>query len=153
MAFEDLTEIPEIVIGIFITKPTPFLEEFFQKVALLDYDKAKITLFIYNNAEFHVNHVEAFLKAEKDKYKSVVVSTPKDHLKEWHARNKGLTMCQEVKCDFYFSIDSEAHIDNDQTLKLLIEQNRNVIAPLLIRPYKAWSNFWGALTSEGYYAR
>ena len=34
-------------------------------------------------------------------------------------------------------------------LGFLIEQNRDVIAPFLIRPYKAWSNFWGALTSEG----
>ena len=30
---------------------------------------------------------------------------------------------------------------------------RSVVAPLLLRPYKAWSNFWGALTSDGFYAR
>jgi len=34
-----------------------------------------------------------------------------------------------------------------------MEQNRTIIAPLLVRPYKAWSNFWGALSSEGFYAR
>ncbi len=34
-----------------------------------------------------------------------------------------------------------------------MEQNRGVVAPMLVRPYKAWSNFWGALTSEGFYAR
>ena len=27
------------------------------------------------------------------------------------------------------------------------------MAPFLPRPYKAWSNFWGALTNDGYYAR
>ena len=77
------------------------------------------------------------------------IISPKDGVKEWHARNKGITRCRELKCDYYFSVDSDAFIDNNLTLKLLIEQNRDVIAPLLIRPYKAWSNFWGALTSEG----
>jgi procollagen-lysine,2-oxoglutarate 5-dioxygenase len=51
------------------------------------------------------------------------------------------------------SVDAEAHLDNPFTLKLLMEQNRGIIAPMLVRPYKAWSNFWGALSSEGFYAR
>ena len=53
------------------------------------------------------------------------------------------------KCDYYFSVDSEAHLDNPNVLKLLVEQNRNVVAPLIVRPSKAWSNFWGSLTAEG----
>ena len=28
-----------------------------------------------------------------------------------------------------------------------------IVAPMLPRPGKAWSNFWGALTKEGFYAR
>ncbi|CAG9771227.1 unnamed protein product [Ceutorhynchus assimilis] len=48
---------------------------------------------------------------------------------------------------------SFAHLDNPYTLKLLIEQNRTVVAPMLVRPGKAWSNFWGALTKDGFYAR
>ena len=32
-------------------------------------------------------------------------------------------------------------------------QNRRVLAPMLLRPGKAWSNFWGALGADGYYAR
>lgn len=62
-------------------------------------------------------------------------------------------LCTNKNCDIYFSIDSIAHLDNPSTLKLLIEQNRQVIAPMLTRPGKAWSNFWGALTKDGYYAR
>lgn len=30
---------------------------------------------------------------------------------------------------------------------------RNVIAPLLTRHGRLWSNFWGALSADGYYAR
>lgn len=30
---------------------------------------------------------------------------------------------------------------------------RDLVAPLLTRPKDAWSNFWGALNDQGYYAR
>lgn len=30
---------------------------------------------------------------------------------------------------------------------------RNVIAPLMTRHGRLWSNFWGALSADGYYAR
>ena len=45
-------------------------------------------------------------------------------------------------------VDSDVQLDNTFALKLLIEQNRAVVAPLLIRPYTAWSNFWGRWVSE-----
>jgi len=44
--------------------------------------------------------------------------------------------CVVKKCDYYFNLDATAHIDNPFTLKLLIEQNRPVVAPVMIRPYK-----------------
>ena len=47
------------------------------------------------------------------------------------------------RCDYMFVVDSEVQLDNAHSLKLFIEQNRPVLAPMLIRPYSAWSNFWG----------
>jgi procollagen-lysine,2-oxoglutarate 5-dioxygenase len=61
--------------------------------------------------------------------------------------------CLAVKCSGYLSIDSEAHLDNENTFKLLVEQQRGIVAPLLVRPFKTWSNFWGAITDDGFYAR
>ena len=147
--FDELPEVPHVVIGIFIEKATPFIEEFFDKIGKQDYDKQKITLFIHNAVEFHEDDVETFLEKYKSEYRLVDLIDPKANVKEWHARNKGLTKCRELKCDYYLSVDSDAHLDNLFTLKLLIDQNRDVIAPFLIRPYKAWSNFWGALTHDG----
>ena len=89
----------------------------------MDYPKDKIALFVHNAVEFHEEDVEEFLK-DQDKYLSVKALGPKDEIKEWHARNLGVETCEKIKCDYYFSVDSEAHIDNSQTLKLLIEQNR-----------------------------
>ena len=118
-------------------------------IHFLSFFKDKITLFIHNYEEYHEDDVETFLEEFKSKYRAVEIIHAKEGVKEWHARNKGITKCRQLKCDYYFSVDSDAFIDNTLTLKLLIEQNRDVIAPFLIRPYKAWSNFWGALTSEG----
>lgn len=61
--------------------------------------------------------------------------------------------CLTIECSGYFSIDAEAHLDNKNTLELLVEQQREIVAPLLVRPGKAWSNFWGAITDDGFYAR
>ena len=60
---------------------------------------------------------------------------------------------QDLNCDYYFNVDSIAHLDNPGTLKALIEQNRAVLAPIIVRPFHAWSNFWGALNKDGFYGR
>lgn len=63
------------------------------------------------------------------------------------------TECQEDQCDYFFAIDSLAHLDNPETLIKLISFNRTIIAPMMIRPEKTWSNFWGDYTDDGYYKR
>lgn len=76
--------------------------------------------------------------------------------------------------DFMFAVDSVAMLDHAHTLWRLIESNRsdwfpvrallvhlglfphpsrNVIAPLLVRPHRMFSNFWGDIASNGFYAR
>ena len=52
------------------------------------------------------------------------------------------------RCDYLFVVDSEVQLDNAHALKLFIEQNRPVLAPMLIRPYSAWSNFWGRYAAD-----
>jgi hypothetical protein len=63
------------------------------------------------------------------------------------------TECHEDKCDYLFVMDSVAQLDNPDTLLKLIAYNRTIITPMLARPGKTWSNFWGDLTDEGYYKR
>ena len=50
-------------------------------------------------------------------------------------------MCEATNCDFYLSLDSIAHIDNPLTLRLLIEQNRLVVGPMLFGPQRKTTNF------------
>ncbi|GLH02834.1 Glycosyltransferase 25 family member [Gryllus bimaculatus] len=168
------TAYPKVLIAIFIEQPTPFLEEFFQKVLNLEYPKNKLHLFIHNNVKFHEEIVNQFILKHADSYKSVKRIEQKDEIKEKQARSLAIDYFQTKKCDYFLNIDSEAHLDNPNSLALLIVQNshinlyaledksdfkfyfmpaRSIVAPLLLRPYKAWSNFWGALTPDGYYAR
>ena len=156
----------QVVLAVFIERPTPFIEEFFVKLGRMDYPKSKIDLLIHNADEYHDEDVEAFLEESRKGTLLIVVlsvafkngfSCPAFHsvtvtgreLGEAAAREKGISLCTETKCDYYFSVDSEAHMDNPNVLRLLMEQNRKVLAPMLTRPAKAWSNFWGALTGDG----
>lgn len=148
-----IQNVPSVIVAIFIEHPTPFLPEFFENILLFSYPKEKMDLFIHNNVEYHSSDVDEFISKHKHKYKSVTYLKVEDGFQEWHARNLGLEECLKLDCDYYFSMDSDAQITNPKTLQLLIEQNRLVIAPLLIRPNKMWSNFWGALSSNGFYAR
>lgn len=146
---------PNVVMGLFLEKSTPFLEEFLQRIASLVFPKQNIDLYIHVNlkAEYHMEDVQLFLDSHQAEYRSVEVVLPERNVKEWHARNHGLELCNEKSCDYYFVVDSDVMLTNPNTLKILIEQNRPVISPMLVRPSKVWSNFWGALTPDGFYAR
>ncbi|KAG5900593.1 hypothetical protein JTB14_017451 [Gonioctena quinquepunctata] len=146
-------DLPVVLLAFFIEQNTPFLEEALQKVYSLDYPRKRMHLFIHNSAKYHADLVKNFTERHAKDYVSFKQITAGDGTSEWQARDLSLDYCLAKKCDIYFSVDSIAHIDNPFTLRLLIEQNRTVIAPMLIRPGKAWSNFWGALTKDGFYAR
>lgn len=147
------SELFTVFLAVFIEINTPFLEEQLEKIHALEYPKDKIHLFIHNSVKYHAIHVKNFTEKYGKEYLSLKQITPEDGTTEWAARDLSLDQCLSKKCDLYFSVDSIAHLDNPHTLRLLIEQNRTVVAPMLTRPGKAWSNFWGALTKDGFYAR
>ncbi|XP_033006284.1 procollagen-lysine,2-oxoglutarate 5-dioxygenase 2 isoform X2 [Lacerta agilis] len=149
-----LDEIPTVTIGVFIEQPTPFLPKFLDRLLTLDYAKEKITLFIHNNEVHHERHIKKFWEKAKHMFKTIQIVGPEEYLSQADARNMGMDICrQKEECDYYFSIDADVVLTNPSTLKLLMEQNRKMIAPLVLRHGKLWSNFWGALSPDGYYAR
>uniref|UniRef100_A0A8C4EKI6 procollagen-lysine 5-dioxygenase n=1 Tax=Dicentrarchus labrax TaxID=13489 RepID=A0A8C4EKI6_DICLA len=144
----DDDEYPNVLVGVFIEQPTPFLPEFFQRLLTLDYPKDKLKVFVHNN------HIQKFWEENRNVFNSFKVVGPEENLSQGEARNMGMDLCRkDTTCAYYFSIDSDVMLTNRQTLKLLIEQNRKIIGPLVTRHSKLWSNFWGALSLDGYYAR
>jgi len=51
--------LPSIGVAIFITKPIPYVEEFFTAILGLGYPKDKMNLAIYNNQEYCSDEVGA----------------------------------------------------------------------------------------------
>ncbi|XP_011701398.1 PREDICTED: procollagen-lysine,2-oxoglutarate 5-dioxygenase 3 isoform X2 [Wasmannia auropunctata] len=144
---------PVVLIAVFIERPTPFLEEFFGAIYRQNYPKSKLHLFVHNNVSYHEDVVDDFFERFGQEYRSAKRVLPSDAVSEIDARKLAMEHCLLKECSGYLSIDAVARLNNEHTLKLLVEQQRGIVAPLLIRPYKAWSNFWGAITDDGFYAR
>jgi len=149
----ETAKFPLVTLAVFITKETPFMEEFLEKINHQTYPKERIHLYLHNAPEYHSAMVSEFVDTIGREYLSVKYIPTEAAAKEWHSKNKAVDHCIEKNCDYLMVVDSLAHLDNPFVIKLLVEQNRKFIAPMLARPHKAWSNFWGALTSDGFYAR
>uniref|UniRef100_A0A8C4HUV6 Procollagen-lysine,2-oxoglutarate 5-dioxygenase 1 n=1 Tax=Dicentrarchus labrax TaxID=13489 RepID=A0A8C4HUV6_DICLA len=158
------SEYPLVVIGIFIQQPTPFVTVFFERLLKLQYPKNRLKLFIYNQETHHERQVSSFLKDHGSLYQDVKFIGPEEEMDGVASRNLGFDMCRKDKdCEYFFSLDIEVVLKNENTLKILIEQNLQnissfllhsfILAPMITRAGRLWSNFWGALSVDGYYAR
>ncbi|KAL9971421.1 hypothetical protein ACROYT_G023941 [Oculina patagonica] len=147
-------EYPKILMGWFIKEPTPFIPEFLKRMMKLDYPKKRIDLLIHNTVPYHKSQIGEWLTDEiKNQFNSLTVLQPEDNINEYQARNRAVEMCKDKNCDYFFSVDGSVVLTNKDTLKILIKQNRPVLAPIMSKHGKLWSNFWGKLGSDGYYAR
>uniref|UniRef100_A0A0D9S8L2 Procollagen-lysine,2-oxoglutarate 5-dioxygenase 1 n=1 Tax=Chlorocebus sabaeus TaxID=60711 RepID=A0A0D9S8L2_CHLSB len=146
--------LPTVLVGMFIEQPTPFVSLFFQRLLQLHYPRKHMRLFIHNHEQHHKAQVEEFLAEHGSEYQSVKLVGPEVRMANADARNMGADLCrQDRSCTYYFSVDADVALTEPNSLRLLIQQNKNVIAPLMTRHGRLWSNFWGALSADGYYAR
>uniref|UniRef100_A0A665VTD4 Procollagen-lysine,2-oxoglutarate 5-dioxygenase 1 n=1 Tax=Echeneis naucrates TaxID=173247 RepID=A0A665VTD4_ECHNA len=135
------SEYPLVMIGIFIQQPTPFVTVFFERLLNQQYPKNRLQLFIYNKEHRHLYHNVKFIESTED-------------MDGTASRNLGFDLCRKDKdCDYFLSLDIEVVLKNENTLKIIIEQNLPIVAPMITRTGRLWSNFWGALSADGYYAR
>uniref|UniRef100_A0A7N9AMV3 procollagen-lysine 5-dioxygenase n=1 Tax=Mastacembelus armatus TaxID=205130 RepID=A0A7N9AMV3_9TELE len=154
LLFFDDVPMPLVYIAVFIEHATPFMEEFLDRLATLNYPTARIRLFIHNNVVFHERHIHTFWERHKSLFPDARLVGPEENLQEDKARTMAIEACKkDPQCDYYFSIDSAVALTNPDTIRILIEENKPVIAPMLSRHGKLWSNFWGALNPDGFYSR
>uniref|UniRef100_A0A1L8E427 procollagen-lysine 5-dioxygenase n=1 Tax=Nyssomyia neivai TaxID=330878 RepID=A0A1L8E427_9DIPT len=146
-------ELPVVSMGIFVEKAMPFFRGFLKHLDEIDYPKSNIHLFLHNNVKFHEEEISEFTTKHKSNFKSIKQILVEDSTNEGTARDQAVQQAILDESDYLFVVDSEAHIDDPKTLRKLLTKNRDVIAPMLTRPNDAWSNFWGALNEQGYYAR
>uniref|UniRef100_A0A4W5R4N3 Procollagen-lysine,2-oxoglutarate 5-dioxygenase 1 n=1 Tax=Hucho hucho TaxID=62062 RepID=A0A4W5R4N3_9TELE len=117
---------------------------------LREYPLVVIGIFIQQPTPFVSVFFESLLKLEypKNRLKLFIYN----QVREIHFIT--YDMCRQDKdCEYFFSMDIEVVLKNKDTLKILIEQNEPIIAPMITREGRLWTNFWGALSADGYYAR
>ncbi|XP_066500754.1 procollagen-lysine,2-oxoglutarate 5-dioxygenase 1 isoform X2 [Hoplias malabaricus] len=145
---------PVVVIGIFIQQPTPFVSVFFERLLNLQYPKNRLQLFIYNQESHHEQHIHSFLEKHEADYQAVKLIGPNEGVDPITSRSLGFDMCRDdIDCEYFFSVDVDVVLKNADTLKILIELNKSFVAPMMTKPGRLWTNFWGALSADGYYAR
>lgn len=149
----DEQNLPTVMLALFIEKATPFIEEWFDLIAKLNYPKEKMDLFIHNNVDHHKPTIDQFIKENSEQYRSFRMVDYSEDFEELAGRSLAVNQCLKKECDYLFVVDADGHLDNTDTLRSLIKVNRNIVSPVLTRPEKVWSNFWGALSSQGFYAR
>uniref|UniRef100_A0A4W3GK77 Cerebral endothelial cell adhesion molecule n=1 Tax=Callorhinchus milii TaxID=7868 RepID=A0A4W3GK77_CALMI len=67
-------------------------------------------------------------------------------------KQAALKTARKQWADYIMYVDTDNILSNDQTLKLMIAENKTVVAPML-ESQTAYSNFWCGITPQGYYRR
>lgn len=145
-------KLPSLLLAVFIEVPTPFLQDVLENIYQLDYPKDRIHLWVHNSVSLHEVLVSAWFNLISSDYDASTFISSKDNVQEPASKTAALQLCVTQQREYYFSVDSLAMLNKD-TLKHLMQIRRNVVAPLIARPGKLFSNFWGAIASNGFYAR
>ncbi|XP_013147988.1 PREDICTED: procollagen-lysine,2-oxoglutarate 5-dioxygenase 3 isoform X2 [Papilio polytes] len=148
----DNDNLPRVMVAVFVEVATPFLEELLNSVVELDYPKNKIHLLVRNNIPYHEPLVEEFYDKYANEYATAKRIKPTDYMSEAEARNVAKERCTNSMCEYMLCVDSVARL-KPNTLRHLLSSGYDVVAPMVARRGQAWSNFWGAINAQGYYAR
>lgn len=104
-------------------------------------------------AQHHEELVSAWFEVVAAGYANSSYISPAVSVSTADGKRKALEACLNMSCDYVFLVDSLTMLDSPLTLQQLLSLGRAVVAPLLVRPEKMFSNFWGDLASDGFYAR
>jgi len=143
----------KVTIAIFATGQVPFLESMLNRISSLDYDSSKISIFIYTNDVRNEGKINGWLSKHKYRYQNVEYITSGQKVKEGIVKKRALQYSQNQKSDYIFFVSGLAQITNANVLNELISYNKEFIFPIMTRYGKLWSNFWGSIGNDGFYAR
>ncbi|VDD74676.1 unnamed protein product [Mesocestoides corti] len=150
----DPTSYPTVMLSVFVVRPTPFLEPFFERLAALDYPKSHIHLTTYCAVPEQQMFVNEFLEKQGPNYRSVEEIDPEKYMDQARAFQHAVKLCLEKsECDSLFYVEATAQFTWPGTLKHLVSANRSVVAPLMTRHNAFWSTFWGDISDDGSYKR
>lgn len=143
----------EIVIAFIIDGITPFVHNALKRIASLDYPAENTHLLIYSNTVWADERVDTFLEVFGSSYKSTKFISSKEKMGATMARKFALELTEEKSAEFVFFVDGYVQLTNLAVIGELIKTNVELVAPGMSRYGKLWSNYWGAVASDGFYSR
>lgn len=165
------TFMPTVFIAMLVRNKEHTLPYFFGYLERLDYPRDRISLWIRSdhNTDNSVTLIQTWLNDHQDSYHSVdfhyedfpEVFSDGPGVFEWSSshfnhvislKETALKAAQKMWADYLLFLDCDAFIVNNNTLKLLIKEQKTIIAPVM-ETLGAYSNYWCGMTEQGYYKR
>lgn len=137
---KQITEYPDIYIFSYIPDDIYNIETFIKNILSFEYPKEKIILHL--SCDFNID------KKQFSDYKSFIIDN--NDKQEQIIRDNSLKKAKEKDC-YYLCIDPIVHISDVNIITKLLSYDKDIISPLLKLSGKNWSNFWGDITSDGWY--
>jgi len=111
----------------------------FEKIINLDYPRELIQFIYIYETSVNILLLNAFSKISLIKKTDISLVDTVD------------TISNNV--DYVFYLTSRAILENKDTLKRLVEEKKDIIGPLLVKPGYLFSNFWGDISGNNFYKR
>ena len=122
------------------------VSDFVNKIRSQDYPKHLIDVLVIYNTDECRDEFNALQLSHG--YNSFVVVKENEDL--WHSI---ISWIEGVECELLFYQETRANICNSHCLTNLVSQDKKAIAPLLSEKSTCYSNFWGSVSSDGFYKR
>ncbi|XP_071532655.1 procollagen-lysine,2-oxoglutarate 5-dioxygenase 1-like [Panulirus ornatus] len=120
-------ERPRVLMAVLLGRSwAPFLEEVFSGLALQDYPKDRMDVWLQTKSGEQEEEVSSFVDGHKGEYASLAVL--EDQVPDMQMLR---SRCVEVDCSFLVIIEPQALLEDPSTLSSLIEANKSVVSPLL----------------------
>ncbi|KAM4722102.1 procollagen galactosyltransferase 2 [Rhinophrynus dorsalis] len=162
---------PSVLIAIIARNAAHTLPYFLNCIDKLDYPKSRIA--IWAATDHNIDNTTAvlreWLKSVQKLYHYVEwrpMAEPQSYTdefgpKHWPAsrfahvmklRQAALRTAREKWTDYILYVDADNFLTNPQTLNLMLNENKTIVAPML-ESRTLYSNFWCGITPQGYYKR
>ncbi|XP_068202066.1 procollagen-lysine,2-oxoglutarate 5-dioxygenase 1-like isoform X2 [Palaemon carinicauda] len=133
-----------VMVGVFITRPQPFLEEALSSIVRNGLPAKHTHFFVYNQVEEYKKRVNIFIESLEafGNYMNITYLEASGMSPDISSiKNMALKECLRIKCKWYVNIEAYAFINPD-VIPILLSMGHPVIAPTLRVQKWMPASFW-----------
>ncbi|XP_075991068.1 glycosyltransferase 25 family member [Anticarsia gemmatalis] len=165
-------KVPTVEISVLVRNKAHTLPYFLTCLHNLDYPKDRLHLWFYSdfNEDKSVEIIEKWAHNYSEPYNGVYINynsssgplhsdekssvhwSPERFKHVIQLREEALEFSRKMWADYLFMVDADVFLTNPSTLKILVQKELDVAAPMLVSD-GLYSNFWCGMTERYYYKR